>query len=346
MTKIIHFHFNTRTNVGDAAHVAAIQECLGMVLDRPRWTSMPMRRLKREARTTALLRRINQHDLMIVGGGGLYAKWALPLNARLITEIDIPIVIFGVGYNRNLGDPPLTQAQLDSIAVLNGKASLCAVRDEPSQQFLSNLGFEATLSGDPALFLRSKKTRLHLENKLRIGINLAAHGWHGQEVYLDRVVEACVDAIDKLRQKHALQLFYLMHTPKEADVARRLKKRLPGLRICRLSAPKLLYVYEQLDLVMAMMLHAAIFAYAAHTPVVNMAYDEKNRAFMTLIGHADRLIDVREISVDQLVQAAVSALDSQPADTDVDCRQALLTRTSAFVAQVADLVGRRAVFPG
>jgi hypothetical protein len=66
---------------------------------------------------------------------------------------------------------------------------------------------------------------------------------------------------------------------------------------------------------------------------------------MTLIGHADRLIEVRDLSVDQLVQAAASALDSQPADTDVDFRQVLLTRTSAFVAQVADLVGRRAASP-
>ena len=38
MTKVIHFHFNTRTNVGDAAHVIAIRECLGAVLDRPQFT--------------------------------------------------------------------------------------------------------------------------------------------------------------------------------------------------------------------------------------------------------------------------------------------------------------------
>jgi polysaccharide pyruvyl transferase WcaK-like protein len=192
--------------------------------------------------------------------------------------------------------------------------------------------------------LRSKKTRLHLENKMRLGINLAAHGWYHQEVYLDRVVEACINAIQKLRQRYDLQLFYLMHTPKEAALARRLKKCLPGLRICRLSAPKLLFVYEQLDLAIVMMLHATIFAYAARIPVVNIAYDEKNRAFMTLIGQVHRLIDVQDISVSQLFQVAASVLEAQPNDTELDLRQVLLARTAAFVDQVADLVGARRHF--
>lgn len=289
----------------------------------------------------ALLRRIRRHDLMLVGGGGLYAKWALPLNQQLIASIDIPLVIFGVGYNRNFGDPPLSQAQLDSIAVLNGKAALCAVRDEPSKRFLAEMGFPASLTGDPALFLRRKKTRLRLEDKVRIGINLAAHGWHGQAACLDRVVDACVEAIEKLHHSRDLQLFYLSHTPQEVEVAKRLKKRLPGLCICRLAAPKLLYVYEQLDLVIAMMLHASIFAFATRTPFVNIAYDEKNQAFMALTGHEDRVIDVHEISADRLWHMAEAILAAQVDNTDADFRQELLARTSAFVAQVAHLVGQR-----
>jgi polysaccharide pyruvyl transferase WcaK-like protein len=52
---------------------------------------------------------INQHDFLIVSGGGLFlhdtfvnelSDWQWGINEKLIDEIKIPIIVYGVGYNK------------------------------------------------------------------------------------------------------------------------------------------------------------------------------------------------------------------------------------------------------
>ena len=284
---------------------------------------------------------------MVIGGGGLYSKWSLPLNDQLIQSLELPLVIFGVGYNCNLGDPPLSPDQLQSVARLNQKASCCTVRDEPSQRFLAGLGFNVSITGDPALQLPSRPVRLKLnDHRVKIGLNIAAHGWGLQDAYFEPVLQSYIKALSRLQQQYELQLFYLVHTTREATVAKRLKQQFPSLRICRFSAPRLLSIYEQLDLVISMMLHSSIFAFAARTPVVNIAYDEKNRAFMSLIEHEDRVIDVREVDAEHIYQRTIPILDATTPRNDDPLRETLRARTQTAVHQVRDLLGRRPTISG
>ncbi|GAH94686.1 unnamed protein product, partial [marine sediment metagenome] len=98
------------------------------------------------------------------------------MNAQVIKSIEIPIVLYGIGYIRNLGDKELTKEQIESIRLLNKRAKLTSVRDGYTGKFLRDLGIsDVHVIGDPAIFLDSEKTNQVVldESKIKIGINVA-----------------------------------------------------------------------------------------------------------------------------------------------------------------------------
>jgi polysaccharide pyruvyl transferase WcaK-like protein len=344
--RIAHVHFRTRHNAGDAAVLLAIRQLLDGPLQRPRWTSIRLRELAPPARP-GLVQRLNRHDLVIVGGGGLYSRWGLPLDPAALNAIEVPVVVVGAGLNRNLGDPPLSVAQLDSIRLLHERASLASVRDSASQRLLADLGFQVALTGDPALWLAPRRPWL-LSPALgrpapgpRIGFNLAAHGWAGQAEYLERVLAACVPVLREQVDGHRAQLVYLVHSDAERRLLPRLRAALPGLYAFRASPAGLRWMYGQLDLVISMMLHSSILAAAAGTPVINLAYDDKNLAFMQDVGCTGWQLSADAAGPEvlgALVRRALSAGSSAAADPAV--LAALRASTDCFIARLAALAGR------
>jgi polysaccharide pyruvyl transferase WcaK-like protein len=136
-------------------------------------------------------------------------------------------------------------------------------------------------------------------------------------------------------------LLYMVHTDREIDAARRLRREFPTLRICRYPAAKLLYVYGQLDLVVSMMLHSAIFAFAAGVPAVSIAYDEKNRAFMDDTGHPERCFDVASASASRILPACHAALGATPSPADGEIRASYADATDNFAEAIAALCRAR-----
>lgn len=349
MKKIIHFHFKPKHNIGDMAVVLATRDLIEAELGKVEWSSRIFKELARKD-VDAVLRDIEKHDLVLVGGGGFYSKCALPLNDQLIQAIQKPIVILGAGYNQLFGESSLSAAQIKSVRVLNQKASLCGVRDKATQDFLKDSGLESEIIGDPALFLKSEltslvpwfswPTRKSQPNAIKIGINLACHNWAEKVNHLERIIGVYHDVIAKLEAKFPIELYYLAHTDIKAErqLAKRLKAIWPKIIVCNKSARKLKFVYEQMNLVISMMLHSSIYAFGARVPVVNVAYDRKNLAFMALIEHPERTIDVREASAQVLHNMAEQAFYDGFSRTDEEKLQLLRQSTQNFVTKISRLI--------
>lgn len=335
--RVLHFHFRPKHNVGDAAVVLAVRQLLAAPLGHPRWTSRPIKDL-RLADPGQLLRLINGHDLVLVGGGGLFSRWGLPVNEAVLDGIRPPLVIFGAGLNRNVADGELDPERVASAVALGRKAAAVAVRDQATADWLAGLGVPATLTGDPALFLASRKPWWFRESgALRIGVNLAAHGWAGQDRYLGRALEALETVMGELAGRPGIRFHYLRHTDREESLARRLRRRFPGLRICRQDAAGLRYVYGRMDLVISMMLHSAIFAAGNGVPVVNMAYDAKNGAFLRDLGRPGWSLPVETVTADRLGAVVNEVLADRNGDPFGPALARFREHTDTFVTRVASL---------
>ncbi len=346
--KIVHFHHNDKNNlnIGDQAHVLAIQEALTPRSKRPvQFIEKSIQLLGRQVIPNKfyypkskyyptvfhnvyrmligdgfykVLQECNDADLVIIGGGGVYMGYLFPLNNSFIRKITTPISIVGVGYNHNLGSPDFSERQLESVRTISSQATLQSVRDSRTVDFLKEQGIEAELMCDPAIFLSERDTGLvtRREGTVNVGVNIARHGWNNQDKLKDALVDAYYEAIRRIGSAQKARFYYMMHQPNERYYVDALRQR--GVEFAGVinvsDARELKGAYANLDFTISMMLHSTILAFGAGVPSINVGYDDKNIAFMRMTGQAHRYVGVDALSSRKLNKIIDDTLARLPAE--------------------------------
>jgi len=143
----------------------------------------------------------------------------LPFSQKVIGAIKPPIIIFGVGYIREVGAKALNPIQIKSIVSLIKKAKLIGVRDYYTKRFLVNNGVnpkKIDLVGDPAVLLSEPEPKgLKLKPGLKIGLNLNYSGWLGFGLWYDDILSAYREVANYFSKTQKAQIYYLKHHPGE-----------------------------------------------------------------------------------------------------------------------------------
>ncbi len=370
MSNIVHFHYNTSANVniGDQAHVLAIQDALHERRDDLVITNFPisflcyyqippfvsgarrlplflhnMARLLRGTSYRRLIKMINQSDMMIIGGGGVYMDHLLPFNTALLEKITVPIVVFGAGYNHNFGEKAFDARQLKSITCLGRLARLQSVRDAHTFGFLKSHDVETTLVGDPAVFLRSAAipARKKTNKRISVAVNIASHGWKLQPKYQEILIESYAFMMRHLQQTLPVDFYYFVHHPGELVVVDELiAKGIVFKSIINSDARHTKAMYQTMDLTVSMMLHSTILAFGEGVPAVCVGYDNKNESFMDLTGQSQRYIPVQDLTPAGLAMKVEEALRNRKTSAASLAKELLRQRKDydAFADRVIDLL--------
>ena len=315
MSSVIHFCRREEDfyNIGEIAIAYSIRDMLRSRLKPFTYTPGEVEELEKP-QPTEFIETINRHDICVIGGGGLYSKFFLPMDAQVIKSVEIPIVLYGIGYIRNLGDKELTREQIESVKLLNACAKLTSVRDGYTCKFLRDLGVgDVHVIGDPAIFLDSEKTSQVVldESKIKIGVNVACHYWALYPKYLYRTIDEYTKACKFLIKHLNAEIVYLAHHPDEHHVVEAMRKKKLPLKVVD-TAPnpyKMKFIYGKLDLVIGMMMHSTVLAFGSEVPIVNVAYDAKNYNFMEFIDQKDKVIDVRSANLKKIKEVSLRTLD-------------------------------------
>lgn len=301
---IAHIHVWDKKNKGDVGIVLAVQELLQSSLGKIKIIDLPIEALKNFNQVN--LRKINSADLVVIGGGGILYRYFMPFDNRVIQAIKKPIIIFGVGYIREVGSRPLKKDWIKSIINLTKKATLVGVRDYYTKKFLITNGInknKINLIGDPAIFLSEKKPKnLKLKGKIKIGFNLNYSGWLGFGQWEKDILKAYLETINYFQNKYQANIYYLMHHPDEINILNKIK--IPRLKIIDQPASEQKYIYGQLDLVIGMMLHSSVMAFGAGIPEINVAYDIRNKNFAKFIHCPELVIPLAKLSSGALLSTA------------------------------------------
>jgi polysaccharide pyruvyl transferase WcaK-like protein len=371
MPNIVHFHYNTSSNVniGDEAHVLAIQDALqarrkDLVITNfpisflcyyqiptfvPGARRLPLflhniARILRGTSYRRLIKTINQSDMMVIGGGGVYMDHLLPFNTALLEKVKVPIVVWGVGYNHNFGEKAFDAHQLKSIICLGKLARLQSVRDAHTFDFLTGHNVQSTLIGDPAVFLQSANIPVAQKTKQRINIaiNIAAHGWKLQSTYQTKLIDSYVYTMHQLQQTSPSVAFhYFVHHPGELDVIDELVAQ--GVvfeSIINSDARQTKAMYGAMDLTISMMLHSTILAFGEGVPAVCVGYDNKNKSFMELTRQIDQYIPVQKLTPATLAKVVTKSITSRKTSA-ANIRKTLQRQRKAydtFADRVAELI--------
>lgn len=309
--KIAHIHVWDKKNKGDVSIVLSVQDLLKDNFGKLKIIDLPIETLKYLDKEK--IKKINSSDLLIIGGGGIFYHYFTPFNKKVIEAIKIPIIIFGVGYIREVGARRLKDKEIKSIIQLNKKASLIGVRDYYTKNFLIKHGLPKNkiyLIGDPAILLKEKKPKnLKLSSRVKIGLNLNYSGWLGFGQWRQDILKAYRETAEYFIKNHKAQIYYLVHHPDEANIYPELK--IPNLKIINLEPAEQKYFYSQLDLVIGMMLHSCVMAFGAGTPEINVAYDIRNKSFAKFISCPELVISLPDLKSGKLLKTAKKVFKNQ-----------------------------------
>lgn len=308
---IAHIHVWDRKNKGDYGIVLAVQEQLRAAFPGAEIIDFPVEVLKEfDARQA---KNINKADFVVIGGGGIFYRYFLPFSLEMIAAIKIPVVIYGVGYIREVGAPALKPAERDSIIALAEKASLVGVRENYTKRFLVNHGIPASkveVIGDPAFRLEEVAPRRSGKG-FKIGLNLNYSGWLGFGRWEKEILDAYRETARFFQKEYGAEVYYLKHHPGEEAIYPKLG--IEDLRVVDLEPAAQKGLYGTLDLVIGMMLHSCVMAAGALTPEINVAYDLRNRNFARFIGCPELVVELDDLEKGALLERARGVVARQDA---------------------------------
>lgn len=314
-------------NVGDEAVLFSIVRDLRAVMgdeaeitvlsNNPETTSAryDVRAVDRWNKKT-LLTEIKACDLFISGGGSLLQDvtskngvlYYLGLIA-LAEHYHKPVLIYAQG----IGPLKSSRNRLLTAKLLN-KAAAITVRDKESSDELQAMGVNKaiTVTADPVLGLGrfgadgalGKEILSHYgwrEDKKSLAI--ALRPWGGSQNFVAETAKACA----RMYQDGWQLLFLPMQQEQDgkisaeaAEMVREITNDTPIVLEEQLTPAEMVSVFQNVDLVIGMRLHALIIGAALKKPIVGLSYDPKVAAFMESIKNG-AYDDLADVSVEDLL---------------------------------------------
>ncbi|HLY24510.1 MAG TPA: polysaccharide pyruvyl transferase CsaB [bacterium] len=260
------------------------------------------------AQPRAVVRALRGCDLFLSGGGSLFqdaTSWRSPwyylavlAGARRWSR---RTAVYAQGFE------PAHRAWIRAgiRSVLNG-VDLVTVRDAASARVLAEAGVRrprTVVSADPSFLLDPDPTPAVDRERARWGsgllFGLSVRPW-GDGRVLEAVAAAARDAGARLGARWVL---LPMHRPHDVEAAESVAARLDGAVVVRdpFEPREMLALIGGLDLLVAMRLHALIFATSQGVPIVPVAYDRKVAALAEELGEEAPLpaqgLDARTLGV-------------------------------------------------
>ncbi len=297
-------------------------------------------------------------DLLLSGGGSLlqdttsarsllYYLWI----ARMALRMDKPVMFYAQGMG------PLKR-KISRVLVRHvaNRAAFLTVRDEPSEQLLRALGVtnpRLEVTADPAFALApapdaSVDALCRAENISLAAptVAVALRPWNGAGA---DPLDAYARLLTELHSQTGAQIILLpMHAGEDvafaSEVAARTgnEDRSPVVR--NVYAPDvLLGLVGRMQAVVAMRLHALIFAARMAVPPFALAYDPKVENLMGLLGLSDSLVSWNDFAPERVAAQVALSIKERPArSAELQTRAALLEARALRAADIAlDLFPQR-----
>lgn len=268
-------------------------------------------------RTPVIWQELRKADFFIQGGGGLLQDVTSPHSAmyylgllHLARLTRTPYMIFAQGIG------PLKSSFLRGLTARNCRAAKAiTVRDIESAEMLREWGVtspEVVVSADPALLLEPANDERRRQLLKTLDLNpdqpymaIALREWPGLQDFLPHLVQL-------LKRREEALLVLPFQFEQDLPLALELSRALPN----RVHLPtELLTPAESASVIrgaramIAMRLHAMIFATSQQTPAVALSYDPKVDAFCRRSGHP--VLQLHEASVEKLEEALEQSLEAK-----------------------------------
>lgn len=295
-------------------------------------------------------------DMLIIGGGGMVMNrhednslsgWQWSIHSEDINKIKVPIIIYGIGYNKFNYDNRGFQTQLnESLKIAQKVAKLFSVRNNGTKDELISRELNADkmiVIPDSGMFITPKpiKVKFLNSNRMLVGINFVSDRPQytyppefekTRKVILDNIINTCKYLI----QKYNALIVNIDHIPSldfetnelfKCELGKDnyivLSKEVPKIYPPSLSgAPYLAYIYSKMDLVLGMRGHSNIISFGMETPFLSIGSHNKNFFFTSQIGEEEYLINLRNYQQTATTECIIRKVEQLLKDSNYKKRTA------------------------
>lgn len=285
-------------------------------------------------------------DLLISGGGSLLQNVTSGRSLYyylgviwMAERLGVPVMLYAQGIGPVCGG--VARFFMRSIA---GGVSLITVRDHGSFEEIENLGIRrppVEVTADPVLAIhpvdlgigRGILKRAKADGAKPV-VGVSVREWRGWEHYKQVIAEAADRIADEM---DARIVFFPMQVPEDVrtaeTIAARMKTKATVLTD-EFTTSELLSLVGNFDLLLAVRLHALIFAGVMGIPMVGVSYDPKIDRFLASIGET-AAGDLTSVTTDAVMEKVRGKWESR---ADFKKRNAeLLSELRRLAARNAEL---------
>ncbi len=280
----------------------------------------------------AVRRALKRAKLVISGGGSLFqdATSAKSLVyyasvVRMAHKAGVPVMIYANGIGPIRGESGRRLA-----AEACHDADYISVREATSKEELCRMGIPAEkirVTADPVYRTAAQGAPSTVGHKEQIVVSLRElAGKSAQSADCDALEDAVVLALTEICQTHALSARILPMQPKyDARISDRLVRRLTeaGIETSLSSAKTSEEIFSEINTsraVLAMRLHALIFATACAVPSVAISYDPKVDALMDYLGMPENTVSQHTPNTRELADILHRVLTDETAEEKLRTR--------------------------
>lgn len=319
LKRAVHVSTFSYNNVGDIVLSAVLRDLFNDNIGVGKWTHRPVNKVVDELDVQLY----NKHCFVVIGGGGLFLKdtnannlsgWQWPCSIEKLHEIEVPLIMFAVGYNRFRGQDDFDPVFCDHINEFVKKAAFVGIRNHGSINKLSpylktkelqnKLVFQPCMTTMvahlyPKLFDYQKK-----KDFIALNVAFDRQSLRGVD---DGILESIARVAFYLSKLTKIK--YYSHLGSDDFMLPYLDKYETPYELVRLISPyETIKAYSSPRLVIGMRGHAQMIPFGCYTPILSIISHDKMKWFLDDIGHPEWGVDVRDDNFESMLLE--KALDS------------------------------------
>lgn len=235
-----------------------------------------------------------RYDLLVIGGGGIIHGahwpngWFWLIDKALIKQIQIPFIVYGVGYNYWEEEGGIPQRGIEHLKETLRHASYFSVRNDGSAgRILAQTGIKAPAIPDPGFHINLNTTYERKIDQAYVIIQLAndkPESRFGTLEKRDRFIEDMREVTLNLSRNY--KVLFAPHVFDDVSISREIAEGIANAEVWDFGyyafdhAEESLGFYQYAEFVIAMRGHGQIIPIAFNTPVIALENHPKHRGLM------------------------------------------------------------------
>jgi polysaccharide pyruvyl transferase WcaK-like protein len=301
--KICHISAFSFGNAGDTLLPVVLRDLFEKTIVVKNWYHIHVHKVV----TNKLVKKINKRTILLIGGGGLFLKdtnknnisgWQWSCSIEQLNKIEIPIIMFAVGYNRFRGQEDFDEIFTKHLNVFVRKAVFIGIRNTGSinklKTYLETNELKQKLQFQPCmttLIAKIYEHKIHfLFKEDFIAVN-CAFDRQNLRLLSEELLYSISRVIKELSK--ITKIKYYAHMSDDNKMLTYFDELDIQYKLIELHGIKqIIQEYKKPRLVIGMRGHAQMIPFGCLTPILSIISHDKMNWFLEDIGHPEWGVDV------------------------------------------------------